>query len=386
MKQIEAIEQGKYGRYRHEVPEGDLEPADASNGSPYLQGMVLVMDAHTGAVRALVGGRDFSHSSYDRAFLAKRQPGSAFKPIVYAAAIQDGLTLAERIDATPVSVASAGTGVWRPADGVDDAYALTAREALARSSNNAAVRVGQRVGANRVVDMAKTLGLTTPIPPYPSIFLGAAEVVPAEFVAAYATLGNGGKKVTPQLIERIEDAHGKVLWQAQPPREQVVDPGVAFLTVNLMEDVVDRGTGSAVRRAGFWAPVAGKTGTTNDSKDVWFVGMTPDLVAGVWLGFDQPAQITANASGGQLAAPVWTQVVQAAYTNRPMPDDWARPANVVTVSVDRATGKLASKDCPAHEVGLEYFLEGTQPIEFCPLHNRGGNLVDKLMKGLRRIF
>jgi penicillin-binding protein 1A len=384
--QIEAVEKGTYGRYRHAVPDsGEMEPADGE-GSPYLQGMVLALDAHTGAVRALVGGRDFTHSSYDRAFIAKRQPGSAFKPIVYAAALQHGLTLAERIEATPVSVASSG-GVWRPADGVD-AYgsSLSAREALARSSNNAAVRVGQWVGAERVVDMAQALGLTTPIPPYPSIFLGAAEVVPAEFVAAYATLGNGGVKVSPQLIERIEDAHGTILWQAPEPAESVLDPGVAFLTVNMMEDVVDRGTGSAVRNAGFWAPAAGKTGTTNDAKDVWFVGMTPDLVAGVWLGFDQPAQITAAASGGQLAAPVWTKVMQAAYESRPMPDDWARPANVVTAAIDRATGKLASRDCPAHDVGLEYFLEGTQPIEFCPLHDRGGNIVDKLMKGLRRIF
>jgi penicillin-binding protein 1A len=384
--QIEAVEKGTYGTYRHDVPgEGELAPADGG-GSPYLQGMVLAMDAHTGAVRALVGGRDFSHSSYDRAFVAKRQPGSAFKPIVYAAALQHGLTLAERIETTPVSVAGSG-GVWRPADGVEGSMSsMSARDALAKSSNNAAVRVGQWVGAERVVDMAESLGLTTPIPPYPSIFLGAAEVVPAEFVAAYATLGNGGVKVSPRLIERIEDAHGKVLWVPQQPAEQVIDPGVAFLTVNMMEDVIDRGTAGAVRRAGFWAPAAGKTGTTNDAKDVWFVGMTPDLVAGVWLGFDQPAQITAGASGGQLAAPVWTDVMKTAYESRPMPDDWARPSNVVTVAIDRGTGKLAGKDCPPHEVGLEYFIDGTQPIEFCPLHGRGDNLVDKLMKGLRRIF
>jgi penicillin-binding protein 1A len=384
--QIEAIEAGELGRYRHPVPEAEeLDPAEGV-GSPFLQGMVLLLDVHTGGVRALVGGRDFTHSSYDRALLARRQPGSAFKPIVYAAALQHGLTLAERIETTPVSVVNTG-GTWRPDDLVPDSVtSLSTRDALVLSSNNAAVRVGQWVGEQRVIDMARSLGLTTDIPHYPSIFLGSAEVVPAEFVAAYATLGNGGIRVSPRLIERIEDAHGAVLWQAEPLRDHVVDEGVAFLTVNMMEDVVDRGTGGAVRRAGFWAPAAGKTGTTNDAKDVWFVGMTPDLAAGVWLGFDQPKQIMPDASGGRLAAPVWAELMMAAYETRPAPDDWTRPDNVVIAPVDTSSGGLATRGCPPGNVRIEYFLAGTQPLEVCPLHGGRGNLVDKLLQGLRRIF
>jgi penicillin-binding protein 1A len=384
--QIERVEAGELGRYRHDVPAGDdLEPA-TGDGSPFLQGMVLVMDAHTGGVRALVGGRDFTHSSYDRALVGRRQPGSAFKPIVYAAALEHGLTLAERIEATPVSVVNTG-GAWRPDDAVPDSVtALTARDALALSSNNAAVRVGQWVGVDRVIHMARALGVESEIPPYPSIFLGSAEVVPAEFVAAYATIGNGGTRVEPRLIERIEDAHGEILWQPEGSPDQVLDPGIAFLTVNMMEDVVDRGTGTAVRRAGFWAPAAGKTGTTNEAKDVWFVGMTPDLVAGVWLGFDQPKSIMPNASGGRLAAPVWADVMKAAYETRPTPDDWARPDNVVVAAVDTATGGLATDKCPPASTRVEYFLAGTQPIAMCPLHGGGGSIVDKLLHGLKRIF
>jgi penicillin-binding protein 1A len=385
--QIERVEAGEYGRYTHDVPgDGALTPANGE-GSPYLQGMVLAMDARTGAIRALVGGRDFTHSSYDRALTARRQPGSAFKPIVYAAALQHGLTLAERIETTPVSVSNPTGPTWRPDDLVADSVtALSAREALALSSNNAAVRVGQWVGARRVIDMGRSLGLTTPIPAYPSIFLGSAEVVPAEFIAAYATLGNRGYRVTPRLIERIEDPHGKLLWQAVESTEPVVDEGVAFLTVSMMQDVVDHGTGGAVRRAGLWVPAAGKTGTTNEAKDVWFVGMTPDLVAGVWLGFDTPTSIMPNASGGQLAAPVWAEVLKSAYQTRPVPAPWARPANVVGVPIDTSSGHLASRDCPPEDVRIEYFLAGTQPVDFCPLHGRGRSIVDKLIQGLRRIF
>lgn len=385
LAQIRRVEAGEYGRYRHAVPKGDaLEPA-AGAGSPYLQGMVLLMDTRTGLVRALVGGRDFSHSSYDRAFAARRQPGSAFKPIVYAAAIQHGLTTSTRVATTPVALA--GTRVtWRPDDLVDDSVtSLVARDALARSSNYAAVRVGMGVGEHRVIGMARALGLTTSIPAYPSIFLGSAEVAPAEFVSAYATLANGGNRVRPTLIERVEDTRGNVLWRADRPAERAVDEGVAFLTVNMMQDVIDNGTGSAVRRAGFWHTAAGKTGTTNDARDVWFLGVTPDLAAGVWLGFDQPKTILSNATGGSLAAPVWTEVMKAAYADRPAPPPWTPPPGVVTAAVDTETGKLAEPDCPREHVRIEYFLPGTQPLEYCPLHG-GGSVLKRLLRGLQRVF
>jgi membrane peptidoglycan carboxypeptidase len=256
------------------------------------------------------------------------------------------------------------------------------RDALALSSNHAAVRVGEYAGVNNVIATARALGLTTPIPPYPSIFLGAAEIVPLEFVAAYATLGNGGRRTTPRLINRVEDAHGRVLWHADPEPRQAIDPGVAFLSVSMMQDVVDRGTGTAVRASGFWLPAAGKTGTTNDAKDVWFVGMTPDLVGAVWLGFDQPKQIMPNAYGGRLAAPVWARTMQAAYTNRPPPQPWHAPANIVTLPIDVQSGLPATANCPPEQISIDYFLAGTEPAQYCPLHPERG--LERTLRGLWR--
>jgi penicillin-binding protein 1A len=232
-----------------------------------------------------------------------------------------------------------------------------------------------------VVAMGRALGLTTPIPAYPSIYLGAAEVIPVEFAAAYATLGNGGRRVTPRLITRIEDSRGRVVWQPTDPQSQVVDPGIAFLTVNMMEDVIDHGTGGSIRRAGFWHPAAGKTGTTNDAKDVWFVGLTPDLVGAVWFGFDQPREIMPNASGGRLAAPVWAETMKAAYATRPAPAPWSAPGNVLSMPVDRESGLAATANCPPEHVHIEYFLSGTEPTRYCPLHPEGG---DGTLRGLWR--
>jgi penicillin-binding protein 1A len=382
VQQIEKVEGGEFGRWRHDrPPSGRLQPATGS-GSPYLQGMVVVLDARTGEVRALVGGRDFSHSSYDRALLARRQPGSTFKPIVYAAAIQEGLAANAIIETTPVSVDLSGAA-WRPDDLVPDTVtALSVRDAMALSSNNAAVRIGEWVGVRRVAAMARTLGLSTPVPSYPSVFLGSAEVIPAEFAAAYATLGNGGYRVEPTLISRVEDARGNVLWRAPRNAPQVLDAGVAFLTTSLMEDVIDRGTGTAVRREGFWLPAAGKTGTTNDAKDVWFVGMTPDLVGAVWLGFDQPKQILPNAFGGNIAAPIWARTMKAAYETRGAPAGWTAPPSLVSMPIDMRTGGAATPDCPPADVRIEYFVPGSEPGDFCPTHYSGTGVLDRLLRGI----
>jgi penicillin-binding protein 1A len=381
--QIRRIEKGDHGAYRHEAaPNGRLEPAQGS-GSPYLQGTVIVLDVKSGAIRALVGGRDFTHSSYDRALIARRQPGSAFKPIVYAAALNRGLTPSTVIEATAVALADGHTPVWRPDDLVPDSVtSLPARDALALSSNHAAVRVGEFAGIDNVIQTARALGITTPMPRYPSIYLGSAEVAPVEFAAAYATLANGGRRIVPTLITRIEDARGNVLWQTQPQNRQMLDEGVAFLATNMMEDVIDRGTGGAVRRNGFWLPAAGKTGTTNEAKDVWFVGATPDLAAAVWIGFDQPKSIMPNASGGRLAAPVWAEVMKAAYTTRPAPAAWQPPANVVSAAIDAETGKLATANCPPELIRIDYFVMGLEPGSYCPLHPEGG--LERTLRGLWR--
>lgn len=382
--QIARIEKGELGKYRHATPDsGALKPATGT-GSPYLQGMVVALDIHTGEVRALVGGRDYTHSNFDRVTEAKRQPGSAFKPFVYAAAIQQGLTLNSRIETTPVSD---GMGSWRPDDLVPDSVtSLSVREAFAKSSNYGAIRVGNWVGPQAVIQMARQAGVETPIPPYPSIFLGAAEVIPIDFVAAIGAFGNGGKRLKPRFINRVEDARGKVLWQARESGEYTINAGVAALTLSLMQDAVDRGTGASVRRAEFWLPAAGKTGTTNDSKDVWFVGMTPDMVAGVWLGFDTPKQITPTASGGRFAAPIWAQMMKAAYAKRPQPAGWTMPADVASIPIDAESGGLATDKCPPENVRVEYFLPGTEPTEYCPLHGGGPSAIDRLLQGIRKVF
>jgi penicillin-binding protein 1A len=280
-----------------------------------------------------------------------------------------------------VSIPNAGMVAWRPDDLVPDSISqLTVRDALALSSNNAAVRVGSWVGTGRVADMARTLGITTPVPDYPSIFLGAAEVIPAELTAAYATLGNGGRAVRPTLVTRVEDARGRPLWTAPQTGRQMIDPGVAFLTTSMLEDVIDHGTGSVVRRLGFYPAAAGKTGTTNDARDVWFVGMTSELAAAVWLGFDQPESILPGAYGGNLAAPVWAETMKRAYRGRPAPARWTAPAHLVQLPIDRTSGLLATERCPLDQVRTEYFMPGTEPAEFCPLHPQESGIKRLLKK------
>ncbi|HEX8692094.1 MAG TPA: PBP1A family penicillin-binding protein [Longimicrobium sp.] len=382
VKQVRAVEAGRFGRFRHR--------ACFSGGTPdadqCLQGMFVAIDPSSGDVLALVGGRDYALSQFDRATQAKRQAGSAFKPIVYATALAQGIPISTPL-LGPDAVDS--LGAYRPADHVSDAQNVDLREALRLSSNRATVVLGNRVGAGRVVSTAKDLGLTTPIRPYPSTFLGAAEVVPLELVAAYSAFATGGAVVKPRLVRRVEDAEGNVVWESRVSRRYALSPGVAFLTTSLMRDVVDRGTGSGVREAGlpYAVPAAGKTGTTNEGADVWFIGATPDLVAGVWLGFDRPQAILADASGGGLAAPVWGRVVADHYTRHAPPAPWAAPGDLLAVQIDRHTGKLATANCPGEEVATEYFIPGTEPLDACPLHPEGmRGWMGRALRGIGEFF
>jgi 1A family penicillin-binding protein len=362
-RQIELIEASKLGRFTGPRCAGksDADPADC------LQGLAIVLDAQDGAVRALVGGRDYELSQFDRATQARRQPGSAFKPIVWAAALEAG------IPASTVLGNSAAPSGWQPADHIDETgQPLTLREALRVSSNRAAVDLGGRVGIARVQQMAQRLGLTTQIPDWPSTPLGVAEVVPLELTAAYAAFLNGGTHVQPHFLDEVRDASGNVLSRLDPVRERALTPGAAFVMSSLLADVLDRGTGAPARALlpqGLSA--AGKTGTTNDAQDLWFIGGTPEVVAGVWLGFDQPRRVLASATGGRLAAPVWARIVRAALQGRPLPQPWAAPAGVEQHAIDTQTGKLANGPCPSGQVVREWFLPGTAPTEECPLH-RGG--------------
>jgi penicillin-binding protein 1A len=376
-KQIASVERGSFGRFRHpSCARGSTRPERC------LQGLFVALDPRTGDVWALVGGRDYALSQFDRVTQARRQAGSAFKPFVFAAALGDGVPVS-----TPLLGPGAPTvrGAYWPRDHVADTAVVDMRDAMRLSSNRAAVVLGERVGAARVVATAKEMGIRTPVQPLPSTFLGAASVVPLQLVAAYAPFANGGTSVRPRLIRRVLDHEGRVVYDAEVVRRPAIAPGVAFLATTLMRSVVDRGTGTGVRQAGlsYDVPAAGKTGTTNDGTDVWFVGYTPDVVAGVWLGFDRPQPILANASGGGLAAPVWGRVVSSFYRTHAVPQPWSVPADLAARSVDRVSGKLATPNCPGESVQTEYYLSGTEPTETCPFHPEDdGGWLGRTVRGI----
>jgi len=232
---------------------------------------------------------------------------------------------------------------------------MTMRYGLAQSRNLVAIRLGMELGEQPVIDEARRFGISTPIPPYPSIFIGSADVYPLELIGSYSTFANLGSRVAPNAILRVENQEGDVLWEPHPARAQVLSPGEAWLMVNIMKDVVLRGTAAgSVWGAGFRGPSGGETGTTNDGADVWYVGYTADLVAGVWMGFDKPRKIMANAQGGRLAAPAFTQLMMEVYRRKPPPPDWPRPESVVMAAA-----------CGAKGIYEEYFLAGTESDNGC---------------------
>lgn len=370
--QLRAIEAGRHGPYRHQTFEAYLarnaetgDQGGASANSPYLQGAFVAIDPRTGAVRAMVGGRDFTDSKFNRAAQALRQPGSTFKPIVYAAAVHAGYGPGHVVDDSPLSMDQVSGEVWTPQNfDLKFEGAIPMRRALYMSRNLAAIRTGLEVGVPAVIDMARGFGISTPIPPYPSVFIGSADVYPIEMIGAYSVFANLGIRTAPHAILRVETADGQVVWEPKKLREPVMPPEEAWLMVNMMKDVVVRGTGARIWSSGFRVPAGGKTGTTNDGADVWFIGYTADLVAGVWMGFDRPTKIKANAQGGELASPAWAAFMTEVYKRKPAPPDWPRPDGVVVREIDGATGLLANSSCMGR-LTTEFFVVGTEPRLTC---------------------
>jgi penicillin-binding protein 2D len=367
-----AVLDGGYKVYTTVDPSLQMDAAAAlgdglsRTGLNDLQGTVVALDPTSGEVRALVGGRDYLQSTFDRAIAALRQPGSAFKPIVYTAAIADSIPANAIVYDTAVAIPLPDGTTYRPED--DDKQFLgpmPMREALVRSRNVVAVQLAQRVGIDSVIALAQRMGIMTPLVPFPSTAIGASAVRPIELVGAYAAFDNGGLPVTPHLVTRIDDRSGRPVWASPPgPGAAVLDSGVVFIMRDIMRDVVERGTAASVRRTlPETVPAAGKTGTTNDNTDVWFVGMTPDLVAGVWLGFDQPKTIAPGAVGGTLAAPIWARMMADYYQGRLLAA-WTPPATLVAEDLDRMTGAPADASTPMDRRYTEYFLPGTQPAAF----------------------
>jgi penicillin-binding protein 1A len=330
------------------------------------QGAFVAMDPQSGDIRAMVTGRRTQRGQFNHAVSAKRQPGSAFKPFVYAAAIHAGYAPSTLVDDEPIEV-DVGRDVWIPAN-YNDEYngTVTMRQALIASANAATVIVSQKVGPERVITMAHNNGIVSKLQPVPSIALGALEVTPLELVTAYAPFGNGGFRVKPRLVTRIIAPDGKVLREFEGLRTPAMNPQDAYELTSMLRGVVDYGTGRAIRAAGIRAPIAGKTGTTNNGADVWFVGYSPTLVAGIWFGYDTPRPIAYNASGGRLAAPSWAEIYRTGW-REPAGSNWDVPPGMVPAVIDPETGQLATDWCPTRV--REYFKPSSVPQETCALHN-----------------
>ncbi|HEY5088018.1 MAG TPA: PBP1A family penicillin-binding protein [Gemmatimonadaceae bacterium] len=339
----------------------------SSRRGPHVEGAMVALDPRTGDIRALVGGRRFERGGFDRALLAHRQPGSAFKPFVYATALAAGYTPASEVDDEPISV-KIGRTTWSPRNyGGEYGGHVTFRRALMRSENAATVRVSQLVGIPAILATAHRDGIRSDLPDVPSAALGALEVTPMELVTAYAPFANGGWRVTPRLVRRIQTADSAVLWSSDNQRARVMDPRDAYQITSMLQSVVNYGTGNAIRDLGVEGLVAGKTGTTNDGTDVWFMGYTPTVVAGFWFGYDTPQPIGYNASGGTLAAPAWADFYTNGWDEPNPPNAWDPPAGMVSTVIDARTGYLATEWCPITQ--RDYYKPGTLPTTPCPVHS-----------------
>ena len=356
---------------------------------PAVSGALVALDPHTGRILALVGGFDYATSEFDRATQARRQPGSAFKPFVYLAALDSGYTPASIVLDAPV-VIDQGEHLrkWKPENYTERFYGpSTLRVGLEESRNLMTLRVAQDIGMRTVADYAARFGLHPDLPELPSAALGALETTPLDLAAAYAMLVNGGRGIEPAFIERIQDRNGRTVyrrdardcdgcrpgaWQHQQPpalrdqRPVIADPRTTYQVVSMLEGAVQRGTGRALNKLG--APIGGKTGTTNEFRDAWFVGFTPDLVAAAYVGFDQPQSLGRRESGGRVAAPIVRNFFAAALADKPAVP-FRVPPGIRFVRIERESGALPSP--VSDDVIVEAFLPGTEPTQRAALSGSG---------------
>jgi len=344
-----------------------------------LEGAIVVLRPQTGEIKAMVGGRSYQKSQFNRVFQAKRQPGSIFKPFVYLAALMSGseggkkFTPVTMVEDSPFTWSYDGQE-WEPGNYNDEYFGtVTLRRALEKSLNSATARIARDVGIKRVRDVAHRLGIQSSLPAVPSLALGAAEVTPLEVAVAFSTLANNGVRTRPLAVKQVMNADSRVLEKRDVRVEKVLTPQLAFIMNYLLKGVLDRGTADVARRWGFTRPAAGKTGTTNDYKDAWFVGYTPDLLAVVWVGFDNKAKL--GLSGAQAALPIWTEFMKRATASTPI-TDFVPPPGVKIVEIDPLSGQLATPNCSY--VLREAFLEGDEPTTTCPLHPGTPQQVSKL--------
>jgi 1A family penicillin-binding protein len=379
---LQKIAEAEIARGLEEIEKRRRKRAKGAPDEAPLQAALVALDPATGEVRAMVGGRDYEKSRFNRAVQARRQPGSAFKPFVYAAAVERGYSPATLITNLNDPVLTI-EGEWVPEDEHVSGNAMTMRTALRTSSNRAAVRMLQQVGIPETVKHAERLGVGS-LPSVPSLALGSGETTLLSMTAAYSAFANKGMLSTPTLIRRVETTEGEVLLDNSSRPERVVTEATAFLMTTMLADVVNAGTAWQARRVGFTLPAAGKTGTTNDYHDAWFVGYTPKLVSGVWVGYDQPRTIAANGYAGDLAVPIWGRFMKQATKGHEA--NWFRaPATVRGVDICRISGRRPVDGCRyavvqdkegaltvRSQVYTEYFVRGTEPMDYCHVHGLPG--------------
>jgi len=330
-----------------------------------LQAALVALDPKTGNVLAMVGGEDFSVTPFNRAVKSRRQPGSAFKPFVYSVALEHGMSPVSTISGLKQVAISAPEGVWIPNDEkAGDEDALTLREALLESNNAAAVLLQQKVGTKPVIRLAGDLGVENQ-PDVPSLALGSGLVTPLDLTAAYAVFPTLGYRVHPRALVSVENADGDIVHEVDSTRELILSPQVAFQMVTMLEDVVARGTGASARQWGVRGAVGGKTGTTNDYHDAWFVGFNSSVVVGVWVGFDQPERIIAGGTGARVALPIWADFMRRTVRRLPA-EQFVVPDGLEPREMCRVSYLRAVQSCPTY---TEYFKEGDDiPSKLCPLH------------------
>jgi penicillin-binding protein 1B len=338
---------------------------------------LVALDPANGSIKALTGGRDYGQSQLNHV-LAQRQPGSVFKPFVYAAAFSgavDGetppITHATTVVDEPTTFLFDGKEYAPNNYGQEFHGSVSLRDALTHSLNVATVKVAEMAGYGRVVEVARKLGIAARIQPTPAVALGAYEMTPLEVAGSYTVFANLGMQVDPYFVDSVFNTGGLLLDRATPRRKPGLDPRVAYLVTNILEDVVNRGTGAGVRSLGFSAPAAGKTGTSHDG---WFAGFTSKLVCVVWVGFDDNREL--NLSGAASAAPIWAEFMKRAVGAAGYRDvrTFERPDGVTSATIDPQTGQIAGFTCPASRE--EVFIEGTEPAEACALH--GGGIISRV--------
>ena len=369
-------------RYDIEPKKADYDRDSTEMPPEYLQVAFVALEPATGEILALIGGRDFRDSEFNRVCQARRQPGSAFKPFVYTAAVDNGYSPAHIIPDVPLTLKGReGEETWYPMN-FDERFLgpIPMRTALAKSRNLATVRLALAIEPVTVAQYARRMGIKSQIPPYPSLALGSLTLSLLELAGAYCTLANYGTAVEPYFIRKIVDSDGEVLEENKPVREKVLDSTTAYVVVNMLQSVLNEGTGISARtRYGFRRPAAGKTGTTTDYRDTWFIGFTPNLLAGAWVGFDSLWTITEGATGARFALPIWAIFMKRALEGEEV-TEFPEPKGIVRAVVCEKTGLLATPECPMTRE--EIFIEGYAPKTYCTYHTSLG--IDKVIREFDR--